>query len=468
MSNNLKKELEKIVGPENVCDEMVERICYSRDCGPDKAGIPDIIVKPGNTEEIAGVVKLANNLKKPIFTWGRATTFLGSGVLQGCILLSTARLDKILKIDPETLTATVQAGVIWHSIDAVLKKDNWELFVPGGGGLFSGTVGGSVAVNVIPHAITEYGMTGDHILGFEVVLPDGTIMRTGASANPHCFPVERYTNGPDLSGLFIGAYGTLGIITEITYRIRKIPEAEQFAFYAFADYGKALEAVNEIQKEGAATFVVGLFAGPKPKDVEGEAFIHIIIRDSKQEAAKRLQLTRSLCESKDGVEHDAFGTKKYWRDHMYSWLRNVAPGPYYQGAPYMCPEVAGFMPTLQLKESLALLFEYVKNHKDEFEKFDILIKGFDVYFTRNGAYLWVDTLYNEMKEDSWKYGLELRGKLCDLMYIKGKMSPGGVGAGVAPHAMPKLGTYFAFLKQLKKMMDVNNILNPGVLFLDGK
>ena len=461
----LKKQLEKLVGVENVCDEMAERICYSRDCGPDKAGIPDIIVKPGSTEEVAKIVKLANEIKKPVYTWGRATTFLGSGVPQACILLSTTRLNKILNVDMDTLSVTVQAGVIWHAIDAVLNKDGWELFIPGGGGLFSGTVGGSVAVNVIPHAITEYGMTGDHILGLEVVLPDGTIMHTGASANSNCQPIERYANGPDLTGLFIGAYGTLGIITEITYRIRKIPEVEEFAFYAFADYKKAVEAVNEIQKQGAATFVIGLFAGPKPKDVEGEAFIHIIIRDSKQEASFRLEQVKDLCEKFNGNAHDAFGTKKYWEDHMYSWLRNVAPGPYYAGAPYMCPEVAGFMPTLQLKDSLALLFEYVKDHQAEFDKHDILIKGFDTYFTRNGVYLWIDTLYNEMKQDSWEYGLNLRAELCDLMYGKGKMAAGGLGAGVAQHAMPKLGNYFTFLKQLKKTMDPNNVMNPGVLSL---
>lgn len=461
----LKEQLVKLLGSDNVCDEMAERICYSRDCGPDKAGIPDIVVKPGNTEEIAVVIRLANKIKKPVYTWGRATTFLGSGVPQGCILLTTTRLDKILKVDLDTSTVTVQAGVIWHTIDAVLKDHNRELFIPGGGGLFSGTVGGSVAVNVIPHAITEYGMTGDHVLGLEVVLPDGTIIHTGASANPDCLPIERYSNGPDISGLFMGAYGTLGIITEITYRIRKTPELEKFAFYAFADYKKAVEAVNEIQKENAATFVIGLFAGPKPKDVEGEAFIHIIVRDSEREATYRLKQAERLCESFNGIAHDAFGTKKYWEDHMYSWLRNVAPGPYYAGAPYMCPEVAGFMPTLQLKDSLALLFQYVEDHKAEFEKYDILIKGFDTYFTRNGVYLWIDTLYNEMKEDSWKYGLKLRGELCDLMYGKGKMAAGGLGAGVAPYAMPKLGNTFTFLKQLKKTMDPNNVLNPGVLFL---
>lgn len=81
-------------------------------------------------------------------------------------------------------------------------------------------------------------------------------------------------------------YDTLGIITEITYRIRKIPELEHFPFFAFEDY---IKAVNEIQKEDAAIFVVALFAGPKPKDVEGEAFVHIIVHDSQREAAHRLE-----------------------------------------------------------------------------------------------------------------------------------------------------------------------------------
>ena len=182
MCSDVKKALTDIVSERYVTDSMADRICYSRDCGPDKAGIPGCVVRPGSTEEVAEIVRLANRLGKPIFTRGRGTTFLGSGIKDGVILLDTTRMNQIEEINVEAGYVTVQAGAIWHGVDADLHKLGRELAVPGGGGLFSCTIGGTVAVNAIPHAATEYGMTADHVLALEVVLPNGEVIKTGSAA----------------------------------------------------------------------------------------------------------------------------------------------------------------------------------------------------------------------------------------------------------------------------------------------
>jgi FAD/FMN-containing dehydrogenase len=467
MGSDAREAMAAIVGEKNVSDRMADRLCYSRDCGPDKAGIPAMVVRPGSTEDVVKIVQWANANGRPLYTRGRATTFLGSGVKEGVILLETTRMNRIEAVDYSAGVVTAECGAIWHGIDAILRGNGWELAVPGGGGLFSCTIGGTVAVNAIPHGATEYGMTGDHVVALEVVLPTGEVIRTGSAANPASEPIERGANGPDLTGLFIGAYGILGIITKVTYRMRRIPETEFFRFYAFDEHERAIDAAAGVQGRDAATFVVGLFGGPKPEGEAGDAFLHVIVRDRATAAEARVREAEAICASHGGRPRSAEGTRRYWTEHMYSWLRNTPPGPYYSDRPFFCPEVAGFVSTQGLKRAVGIFRSMRDQRSEEFERFGIRVKGLDSYFSRNGAYLWIDTLYDERRDDAFEYGLKLRGEIAERMFTDGGMSPGGLGAGVAPYIMPKLGPTFAFLRTLKGTMDPNGILNPGLLVGEG-
>ncbi len=360
MCNELRGALAEIVGDAHVSDALVDRICYTRDCGPDRAGIPGAVVRPGTTDEVAEVLRLANRMHVPVFVRGRATAFLGTGVQTDSIVMETTRMDRVEEVDTRANWVKVGAGAIWHSVDADMHCLGRELAVPGGGGLFSCTVGGSVALNAIPHGMTEYGMTGDHVLSLDVVLPNGDVIRTGSAANPGAEPVERYANGPDLTGLFMGSYGILGVITSVVYRLRRIPEAEAFAMYAFDDYCEAVDAACGVQTQEAATFLVGVFGGPRPTGMEGDAFLHVIARGDSSSTAQRLAKAKAVCESSGGRPVSPECTRNYWQEHMYSWLRNTAPGPYYSDRPYFCPEVAGFVSTQGLKRAVRLFREFVR------------------------------------------------------------------------------------------------------------
>ncbi|MEN6368406.1 MAG: FAD-binding oxidoreductase [Thermotogota bacterium] len=463
MGETLASALAAIVGREHVSDRFVDRLCYSRDCGPDKAGVPAVVVRPASTEEVVEVVKFANANRHRIFTRGRATTFLGSGVKDGVILLETTRMNHVETVDLQAGYVVAQCGAIWHGIDADLKRRGYELAVPGGGGLFSCTIGGTVAVNAIPHGATEYGMTGDHVLALEVVLPKGDVVRTGSWSNPASEPIERNANAADLAGLFIGSYGIFGIITRVVYRVRRVPEVEAFRFYAFDDHRDAIDAAGGIQARGAATFVVGLFGGPKPTGEEGDAFLHVVVRDRVSAAEARVREAEAICESHRGRPRPAEGTRHYWQDHMYSWLRNTGPSSYYSDRPFFCPEVAGFVSTDGLKTAVELFRTMKKDRESDFETYGIRVKGVDAYFARNGAYLWIDTLYDERRDDAWTYGLKLRAEMAERMFTEGRMSPGGLGAGIAPHIMPKLGPAGELLRSMKRTLDPNGILNPGLL-----
>ena len=461
---DLLKRLQTICGPEHVSDVLADRLCYRRDCGPTPGGVPDIIVRPENTAEVVEIVEAANEARKPIFIWGRATTFVDFGVKEGCIVMALDLMNRVLEIDLENQVVTAEPGAIWHAVDSELNRLGWEMTVPGGGGMFSCTVGGTVAYNAVPHGITEYGLVGGHVVSLEVVLPNGTVIHTGSAANADApFPLERGANGPDLAGLFIGSCGTLGIVTQVTMRIRRIPECERFLFYAFDTVDQCVDAVSAIQRQNGATFLIGLFGGPKPAGISGDAFLHVIIRDTDTQATRRAQACQAVCESFFGRPQDAEGTRRYWQNHMFSWLRNTSPSAYYGSRPYYCPEVAGFMPTLALKEAIPALHEYVANNAD-FARVGMRVKGMDVYFSPNAAYLWVDTLYPEFSPEAKEIGLQVRAEIAELLFGRW-MSPGGIVAGIAPYIMPRLGTAFDLMKTLKAALDPNNILNPGVLML---
>ena len=460
-------KLQSICGKEHVTNEKVDLLCYRRDCGPTPGGIPGYVCRPESTEEVVKLVKLANEVKKPLFLWGRATTFVDNGVMNDCIVLALDLMNSF-EIDLDNQVVHAETGTIWHAIDGELKKMGWELSAPGGGGMFSASVGGTIAYNAVPHGITEYGVTGDHVVALEVVLPNGTVVHTGSAANDANgnIAIERGANGADLAGLFIGSCGTLGVITKATLQIRRIPEVEEFAFYTFDKLENAVDAVSGMQKQASATFIIGLFGGPTPSGIRGKYSLHMIIRDSKLRAGERKNTCNVICESFNGMLQDAEATRLYWQEHMYSWLRNDGPSTYYGSRPYYCPEVAGFLPTQSLKEVIPALNKYIKDTQTEWDKYGMRVKGFDVYFSRNGGFLWVDTLYNESKPDAHAYGIKVRRDISELLFSKW-MSPGGIVAGIAPYIMPKLGTSYQLLQTLKDTLDPNHILNPGVMMLAG-
>lgn len=466
--SELLEQLIAVCAPERVSDKLPDRICYTRDAGPSPGGIPGVIVRPETPEEVAGILQIANRHRTPVFIWGRSTTFIGLGIQTGCILMALDLMDEILDMDFENKLVAVEPGAVWHAVDVELNRYGWELAVPGPGGMFSCTIGGSVAYNAVPHALAQYGMTGEHVVGLEVVLPDGTILHTGSGANEAAGHVhfERYANGPDLTGLFIGSYGVFGVITKVYFRIRRVPDAEMYAFYGFDRYEQAVDAAHAIQRQEAATHMVGLFAGPKPANYgQHDAFLHIIVRDSRVAAQERLRVTEAVCESFGGVPLDSNATRLYWEGHMYSWLRNTAPDLYYGNRPFMCPEVAGFLPTEKLKDAIAYLRNDALEHADEFARYDIRIKCNDVYFSRNAAFIWIDTLYPELDDEAWQYGLALRSRYTDEL-CRRYMSPGGILQAIAPEVMTKMGAGFGFIQFLKRSLDPNFILNPGVLCLE--
>lgn len=217
-----------IFGQENVLTDKAELITYSYDSTPGiPREIPGVVVFPENTKQVQELIFLARQTKTPIYPRGAGTCLSGGPVpLSKGVVVSFQRMNKIIEIDPDNLTATVQPGVIIADLNVAVAKHGL-IYPPDPGSMATATVGGSVAENSGGLRGLKYGVTKHYIMGMEVVIPTGEIFRFGGKTVKN---VTAY----DFTHLFVGSEGTLGIITEIICKLIPSPKYRK-AMIAFFD-----------------------------------------------------------------------------------------------------------------------------------------------------------------------------------------------------------------------------------------
>ncbi|MBO8138329.1 MAG: FAD-binding protein [Desulfotomaculum sp.] len=232
--------LEKALGKENVITKHEDLVTYSFDATPDLPNpLPDVVVTPTCTEDVVKVVNIAREHKMPIYPRGSGTNLSGGTIpLEGGIVLSTLKMNKILEIDADNLVAVVQPGVIIQDLNNAVAPHGL-IYPPDPGTVSTATMGGSVSECSGGLRGLKYGVTKHYVMGLEVVLADGQVARFGGKTVKN---VTAY----DLVKLFTGAEGTLGIITEIIVRLIPAPEARASMLATFdklEDAGNAIKGI---------------------------------------------------------------------------------------------------------------------------------------------------------------------------------------------------------------------------------
>ena len=214
---------------------------------------PACVVTPEDTAEVAAVLAYASRERVPVVPFGGGSGVCG-GVLPGpgTLVIDLRRMDRLLELNETALSARVQAGMIGSVLEEGLNARGYSM------GNFPqsielSTVGGWVATRAAGQFSTRYGSTEDILLGLEVVLPDGRIARVKAT--------PRRSAGPDLRHLFLGSEGTLGVVTEVTFRVFPLPESRKMLCYAFADFDSGLEAIRTVLRAGWKPPVLRLYDG---------------------------------------------------------------------------------------------------------------------------------------------------------------------------------------------------------------
>lgn len=242
LSSALRRQLVSVVGRDNYCDTPEELYCYGFDATPGVSHLPDALVMPGTAEEVAKVVRLAADAEIPIVPRGSGTNLSGGAVpARGGIVLGTLRLAQIHEIDAVNLTAVAAAGVITGTLRGAAEKQGLY-YPPDPGSLTVSTLGGNIAEGASGPSALKYGGTRDYVMGLEVVLASGEVVRLGSKN-------VKDVAGYDLVRLTVGSEGTLGIVTEVTLRLIPLPPARCTALAVFDSLAHAAQAVTAIIAE---------------------------------------------------------------------------------------------------------------------------------------------------------------------------------------------------------------------------
>ena len=240
---DIMAQLRKIMGKDAVLTSKEDLTTYSYDGTATWAHMPDVVVLPTTAEQVSQVLKLANENKVPVTPRGAGTNVSGGSIpIKGGIVLCTVKMNKILDINKTNFTATVEPGIVLQDFNMALAKQG--LFYPPDPQSFLGcTVGGTIAENAGGPYCVKYGVTKQYVLGLEVVLANGYIMKLGGVT------VKNRT-GYELMMLFTGSEGTLGVITKITLRLIPMPQASQTMMAVFDDMTAGGQAVSNILASG--------------------------------------------------------------------------------------------------------------------------------------------------------------------------------------------------------------------------
>ena len=269
-----------------------------------EAGSPVALVRPGSTEEVRQVVLAAREHRVPLVTQGARTGLSGgANAVDGCVLVSTEKMDRILELDVADQVAVVQPGVVNARLSRAVAAEGL-FYPPDPSSWEESTIGGNVATNAGGLCCVKYGVTGDFVRGLEVVLGTGEVLRTGRRT-------VKGVAGYDLTRLVVGSEGTLGVVTEVTLGLRPAPEPALTAAATFLDAHDALRAAAAVMAAGMRPslleFIDGLTARAiqsyrdmgLPEDVGG---LLLAQSDRGERAAEDVRRIAAICTEHGAVE----------------------------------------------------------------------------------------------------------------------------------------------------------------------
>ena len=255
----LKDSLVSLLGPANILDKEQDRSLYEYDGGVDKAR-PDLVVFPRNARDVSGIVKLAKEHGVSMVGRGAGTGLSGGAIPRtGGVMIAFARMNRITELDLENERAVVEPGVVNLEVTMAVQGSKY-FYAPDPSSQRACTIGGNVAENAGgPHTLA-YGVTTNHVLGLEAVLPDGSIIETGGK--------EPDLPGYDLTGFLTGSEGTMALVTKVIVRVMRQPEAVKTVLAIYNSTDDAGDTVAEITRRAITPVAIEMLDGVMLRMVE--------------------------------------------------------------------------------------------------------------------------------------------------------------------------------------------------------
>lgn len=468
MPDMILTELEDVVGRENVSTSESERRIYGVDYfwisrmwsdRGQKPPVPDYIVRPAATQEVSAILKIANYYKIPVHTWGGGSGSQGGALpMAGGILLDMKRMNRLTQIDEESRTITAQTGMVFKVLEDYANERGYSTqHIPSC--LTCGTVGGALAHRGIGIMSTKYGKIDDMCIRMEVVLPNGDII--------HTLPVPKHAAGPDLNQIFIGSEGTLGIITEATFKLFEQPECRKFRAFLFPNMTAGLAAGRDMMQkvkpsilrlfdEAETTSIIRDVVGVEQKG----AFLNLAVEGMEKIVDVEMDIICDICAKHGGRDMGSeYGEK--WYENRITF--------FYPGHIMDIPQMFGTMDTVADFAHIEKIYWAMKN---------AIESNFpNVRFIAHCShwYEWGTMIYDRFICDNPPQDPEEAIRLHNQIWntgVRAAMENGGVindhhGIGLKLSRLMKeqYGPAMQVMEALKKGLDPNGIMNPYKLGL---
>jgi len=448
-------ELKDIVGQANISTSAADLYTYGFDASIHHHS-PDVVVRPSSTEQVSQIVKLAAKERIPITPRGGGTGLCGAAVpLKGGIVMDLTRMNRIKEVRVEDLYCVVEAGVINDKLNEALAP--YKFFFPTSPGSGEAcTIGGMVACNASGMRAIKYGATRDYVMGMEVVLADGSVMRVGTNT-------LKNSSGYQLERIFVGSEGTLGIITEVTMRIAPKPKKVAMVMAAFPtleDAGKCvskliatplLPSACELMDKTCIQAVNKTIKAGLP-DCEALCMIEVDGEPEvvEREAQKVQEVAKGTNAFSVELTHDPKVMAR-WTNARKSVMSSLSRF----GEKFVSVSLADDMavPISKIPDAVVAFQKIAERNK--------VIIG--TYGHAADGNLHTKMLVDPDSEESWRNGEKAVSEIYDIVISLGGTVTGehGVGISKAPFMQRERPTALATMAVLKKAMDPNDILNPG-------
>lgn len=462
---NIIDELTRLLGAENVKFDPEELEKYSHDETSGVEGhIPLAVVFPTSSEQVSAILKWANERKVPIVPRGAGTGLSGGAVpTKDCVVVSLERMNRIIEFDESNMTVTVEPGVITGEIQKIAEEHG--LFYAGDpASSESSSIGGNVAENAGGVKVIKYGPTAFHVLGLEVVLPTGEIVNFGGKT-------LKNVTGYDMVRLFVGSEGTLGIVTKIILRLVPKPKCAAVFLVPFKNIENALLCVPKLLSQAgvlpasiefmdrASSEMASRFLNEKVPDPEAEC--HLIFElegsDKHSLAKEYLQLGDKLVQmnaTEVYIADNRIQRMKIWR-----FRKAIAEG------------IIAFRPIHCMEDVVVPIANMPKLVLSTYEiahRFGVEVLNFGHVGDGNVHVTFLKP--ENMDMNMWNRSLE---RVLEELYkvtagVGGSLTgEHGVGLKRKKYLKMFLGEEeMRLMKNLKKLFDPNDILNPGKIFPD--
>lgn len=432
---------------------------YSHDELGGIKNMPEVVIQPSTTIEVSKIMTYANENNIPVTPRGSGTGLVGAAVpIYGGMIIDLSKMNKILELDEENLTLTVEPGVLLMEISKYVEEH--DLFYPPDPGEKTATIGGNINTNAGGMRAVKYGVTRDYIRGLEVVLPTGQIMELGGK-------VVKNSSGYSLKDLIIGSEGTLGIVTKVILKLLPLPKKIVSLLVPFNDLETAIDTVPKIIKSKSIPTAIEFmqrevieaseeFLGKKFPDSSSDAYLLLTFDgNSTEEVESAYERVAQICLQQGAV--DVFISNTEERQESL-WNPRGAFLEAIKGSTTEMDEVDVVVPRNRVAE-------FVKFTHSLEEDMEIRIRSFGHAGDGN---LHIYILRDGLSEKPWK---EKLNETMKRMYDKAKSLNGqvsgehGIGFAKKSYLKTRLSKEnLDIMSGIKGVFDPNNILNPGKVF----